>query len=480
MTMKSKRALHRSRTERELKTPRASNPERVKSRREDVPGAGDAAPVNRGAESRDLLTGLLTLDSFLEELRGRVAEARRRSRLTAVLYVGLNGVKRVNDSFGIQFGDILIRQAAARLLSAVRESDILARVGGVYFAVALEPFDTVEDALIVADRFVDILSETFNVFELADHPVGISANVGISLYPSHAKLPVDLIRYAAIALGEAGQQGANRVEVFDRERGEETRARIELEWMLRHSIDKREFALWFQPEIDLRTGRVIQREALLRWLHPQRGQIAPARFVPIAEETGLIVPLGNWVIREACLQAWKWQHTGNAGIGVAVNVSALQLAKPNFAGTVEVVLRETGLSGELLELELTESALMANFEKSVLELSRLRDCGISVVIDDFGVGYSSLSYLKELPVSGVKLDRSFLRDIESNRHTLPLLKSMVSLAHVLNMRVTAEGVETQAQLDAVRAIGFDTAQGYFLGMPAAISDREKASAASCP
>jgi diguanylate cyclase (GGDEF)-like protein len=407
-----------------------------------------------------------------------VAEARRHGRLTAVLYVGLNGVKRVNDTFGVQFGDILIRQAAGRLLAAVRENDLLARVGGVYFAVALEPFDSPEDALIVAERFLDILSETFNLFELADHPVGISANVGISLCPTHTKSPADLVRYAAIALGEAGQQGASRVEVFDQARGEETRARMELEWMLRHAIDKREFALWFQPEIDLRTGRVIQREALLRWLHPQRGQIPPVRFVPVAEETGLIVPLGNWVIREACLEAWKWQHTGDVGVGVAVNVSALQLAKPNFAGTVEVALRETGLSGQLLELELTESALMANFEKSVLELSRLRDCGISVVIDDFGVGYSSLSYLKELPVSGVKLDRSFLRDIESNSHTLPLLRGMVSLAHVLNMRVTAEGIETQAQLETVRAIGVDTAQGYFLGMPASRRGQEKASGAT--
>jgi diguanylate cyclase (GGDEF)-like protein len=479
MSMKSKRASHRLRGERDSKPPRANNTKQANSCEEDVAADGEAAPVNRGAESRDSLTGLLTLESFLEEVRGRVSEARRHGRLTGVLYVGLNDVKRVNDSFGVQFGDILIRQAAARLLSAVRETDILARVGGVYFAVALEPFDTAEDALIVADRFLDILSETFNLFELADHPVGISANVGVSLYPTHASSSVDLIRYAAIALGEAGQQGANRVEVFDRERSEETRARLELEWMLRHAIDKREFALWFQPEIDLRTGSVVQREALLRWLHPQRGQIAPARFVPVAEETGLIVPLGTWVIREACLAAWKWQHTDDAGIGVAVNVSALQLAKPNFAGTVEVVLRETGLSGELLELELTESALMANFEKSVLELSRLRDYGISVVIDDFGVGYSSLSYLKELPVSGVKLDRSFLRDIEENRHTLPLLNSMVSLAHVLNMRVTAEGVETQAQLDAVRAIGVDTAQGYFLGMPAAMNG-EKASGAVCP
>ena len=477
--MKSKRTLNRFRTEWDLETQRMKSTGEAESGGDDVSAAGERAPENSGAESRDRLTGLLTLESFLDAVRGRVLQARRHGRLTGVLYVGLNDVKRVNDTFGMQFGDILIRQAATRLRSAVRETGVRARVGGVNFAVALEPFDTVDDALIVADRFLDLLSETFNLFELADHPVGISANVGVSLYPTHARSSADLIRCAAMALGEAEQQGANRVEVFDRERGEETKARMELEWMLRRAIDKREFALWFQPEIDLRTGAIIQREALLRWLHPQLGQIAPARFVPIAEETGLIVPLGNWVIREACLEAWKWQHTGDAGIGVAVNVSALQLAKPNFAGTVQVVLRETGLSGELLELELTESALMANFEKSVLELSRLRDYGISVVIDDFGVGYSSLSYLKELPVSGVKLDRSFLRDIEGNRHTLPLLKSMVSLAHVLNMRVTAEGVETQAQLDAIRTIGVDTAQGYLLGMPAPMGG-EKASSAACP
>jgi EAL domain-containing protein (putative c-di-GMP-specific phosphodiesterase class I) len=244
-----------------------------------------------------------------------------------------------------------------------------------------------------------------------------------------------------------------------------------MEWMMRRALAEQEFALSYQPEISLESGRVVRREALLRW-NPRSGDpIPPAIFIPIAEQTRLILPLGDWVLAEACRTASDWQNGENQGVGVAVNVSALQLNRRDFTASVEAALEDAGLPGTLLELEMTESALMSNFEKTIREISNMRRMGVSVMIDDFGVGYSSLSYLKELPVSGVKLDRSFLRDLEENPNTLPLLRSIVSLAHGLHMRVTVEGVETQHQLDEVRKLGVDAVQGYLLGKPQAEASR---------
>jgi EAL domain-containing protein (putative c-di-GMP-specific phosphodiesterase class I) len=334
----------------------------------------------------------------------------------------------------------------------------------VNFALALEPFEALEDAINIAQRLLDILGETFSLIELAEHHIGLSANAGISIFPTHGRTPEDLLHEAAGALTEATNRGPNTIEVFSPARREESKIRLELEWMMRKALTEQEFALSYQPEIDLKTGRIARREALLRWNRQAADPIAPATFIPIAEQTGLIVPLGAWVLAEACRAARDWQNGETPGVGVAVNVSAVQLNRSDFAASVESALEEAMLPGRLLELELTESALMAN-EKTIREVSKLRSLGVSVVIDDFGVGYSSLSYLKELPVNGVKLDRSFLRDLQRNPNTLPILRSIVALAHGLNMRVTVEGVETSHELDEVRKLGVDAAQGYLLGKP---------------
>jgi diguanylate cyclase (GGDEF)-like protein len=413
----------------------------------------------------DALTGLPRDDLFLERVRSAINQAARSGRMTAVINIGLNDVKRVNDSFGSRLGDLLIRQAAFRLYSAARQSDSLARVGGVNFAIVLEPFDSVDEAINISQRLLDILGETFSLIELTEHHVGLSANAGIGIYPAHAASAEDLLEQAASALTEAVRRGPNTIELFSPERREESKVRLEMEWMMRRALAEQEFALSYQPEVALDNGRIVRHEALLRWSPRPGDSIPPATFIPIAEQTGLIVPIGNWVLTEACRTASEWQHGENNGVGVAVNVSALQLNRRDFTMSVEAALEDAGLPGALLELEMTESALMSNFEKTTREISNLRELGVSVMIDDFGVGYSSLSYLKELPVSGVKLDRSFLRDLEENPNTLPLLRSIVSLAHGLNMRVTVEGVETRHQLDEVQKLGVDAVQGYLLGRP---------------
>jgi diguanylate cyclase (GGDEF)-like protein len=435
-----------------------------------------------GMHGFDALTGLALNDRFLDQVRFQIAAARRRGLMTAVIYIALNDIKRLNDGFGVRFGDILIRQAAFRLHAAVRQSDSLARVGGIHFAVVLEPFEELAEAINTAQRLLDIMGETFSLFEIAEHPVGISASVGISAYPGPAESAEELLNNASIASSEAARRGLNQIEVFSLQRQEESRARLEMEWMVRRALDKREFTILYQPEIDLLSNRVVRQEALLRLEQTDVGQISPATFIPLAEQTGLIVPLGDWVLREACKAAAEWQVEGEPGIGVGVNVSTLQLIRPDFTGTVEAALEEARLRGELLELEITESAIMANPKKSISDIRHLRDKGVSVVIDDFGVGYSSLSYLRELPVSGVKLDRSFLRDLRNNPNTLPFLHSIVSLAHCLKMRVTVEGVETPEELNAVKHLGVDAVQGFLLGRPRfaeKVDKQDRASSATC-
>lgn len=430
-----------------------------------IDGRENTLQATASAHFYDALTGLPRYDLFLERVRGAINQAARSGRMTAVINIGLNDVKRVNDSFGSRLGDLLIRQAAFRLYAAARQSDSLARVGGVNFAIVLEPFDSVDEAINISQRLLDILGETFSLIELTEHHVGLSANAGIGIYPAHAASAEELLEHAASALTEAMQRGPNTIELFSPERREESKVRLEMEWMMRRALAAQEFALSYQPEIALKSGRVVRREALLRWTPRAGDSIPPATFIPIAEQTGLIVPLGNWVLAEACRTANEWQHGENKGVGVAVNVSALQLNRRDFTMSVEAALEDSGLPGTLLELEMTESALMSNFEKTIREISNMRRLGVSVMIDDFGVGYSSLSYLKELPVSGVKLDRSFLRDLEENPNTLPLLRSIVSLAHGLNMRVTVEGVETRQQLDEIQKLGVDAVQGFLLGKP---------------
>lgn len=427
----------------------------------------------------DSLTGLPLRDLFLEQVRNVINHASRSGKMTAIINIGLNDVKRVNETFGPRLGDVLIRQAAFRLYAAARQSDALARVGGVNFALALEPFEAIEDAINIAQRLLDILGETFSLIELGEHHIGLSANAGISVFPKHGRTPEELLHEAASALTEATNRGPNGIELFSPERREESKVRLELEWMMRRALAEQEFALSYQPEVDLKTGRVGRREALLRWSRPTGEIISPATFIPIAEQSGLIVPLGAWVLAEACRAAKDWQHGELEGVGVAVNVSALQLNRRDFTPCVEAALEEAMLPGRLLELELTESALMANFDNTIREVSKLRSLGVSVVIDDFGVGYSSLSYLKELPVSGVKLDRSFLRDLQRNPNTLPILRSIVALAHGLKMRVTVEGVETSQELDEIRKLGVDAVQGYLLGRPELQEGETRAARTGC-
>ena len=429
-----------------------------------APGPLLNSAVGTSTANYDPLTGLPLTELFLRHVHSLIETAKRRRASTAVVEIGLSDVKRIGDTFGPRFGDLLIRQAGFRLHSALKPNDVLGRVGRVNFAIALEPFDSLEDPLNVAQRFLALLDETFSLIELSEHNVRLSASAGISLYPAHGDTAEDLLYKASLALSQAGNSPGNRVEVFSPERREESKLRLKMEWMMRHALEQREFDLFYQPEFDLHNEGIVRREALLRWNRAPGGPYSPSTFIPVAEQTGLIIPLGKWVLTEACRRAREWQAQ-ESGVGVAVNVSPVQLGQPEFASHVKSTLADAGLAPELLELELTESTIMADFRRSLAEITELRELGVSVVIDDFGVGYSSLTYLKELPVTGVKLDRSFLRDLQRNQNTLPILRSIVSLAHGLHMRVTVEGVETEQELEEVRRLGVDTAQGFLLGRP---------------
>lgn len=431
------------------------------------------ADIETPKTNYDPLTGLPLTELFLQHVQSLIESANRRGRFTAIIEIGLSDVKRIGDTFGPRFGDVLIRQAGFRLHSALKPNDVLGRVGRVNFAIALEPFDSVEDLLNVAQRFLAILDETFSLIELSEHHVRLSASAGISVYPKHATAAEDLLYQASLALSQAGTSPANRIEIFSPERREESKLRLKMEWMMKRALEQGEFDLSYQPEIDLHSDTIVRREALLRWNRTPGGPHAPSSFIPVAEQTGLIVPLGSWVLEEACRRAREWQSS-ELGVGVAVNVSPVQLDQPDFAHAVAAILAAVRLPPPLLELELTESAIMANFRRSLLEITRLREMGVTVVIDDFGVGYSSLTYLKELPVTGVKLDRSFLRDLQRNPNTLPILRSIVSLAHGLRMRVTVEGVETGDELEEIRRLGVDAAQGFLLGRPESHPSERKA------
>jgi diguanylate cyclase (GGDEF)-like protein len=388
-----------------------------------------------------------------------LATSLRENENVVLLWIDLDRFKAVNDSLGHGIGDALIRQVAERLRSCAGRNALLARIGGDEFAIILNASDTRDDAERCAQS---IASELQAAFQVEEYELFVTASIGISMYPEHARTAVELQQKADTAMYRAKSRGKNGYAFFEEHFESGARARLSMETSLRRALQNRELELYYQPQVKL-DGQLLGMEALIRWNHPKRGLVSPAEFIPIAEETGLIVPIGSWVIREACRQSAAWQTQG-LNIKVAVNVSALQFY---FSGLVEIVrtaLAVYNLKPEWLELELTESLIMRNAEDSRRELQRLRELGVSVAIDDFGTGYSSLSYLQKLPVDLLKIDRSFLQEIDVSS-TCALIQAITQVAHSLGLRVAAEGVETHSQLQAVRRIGVDLAQGFLFGKP---------------
>ncbi len=412
----------------------------------------------------DALTGLPNRPLFLDRLRQALARAERRENSVAVLFMDLDGFKRINDSLGHEVGDRLLVAVAGRLGAGVRLADTVARFGGDEFVILLEDIASAGEAIRAAERIAEELRAPF---VLAGEEVTVTTSVGIALNATGRDRPEDLLRDADSAMYEAKKKGKARYEVFDPSMNERAVARLRLENDLRRALERDEFAVHYQPEVSLESGEVIGAEALVRWKHPARGLVYPEEFVPLAEETGLIVPIGWRVLREACRQARRWQdQRASASLPkMSVNLSARQLTHPGLVEDVAGVLRASRLEARDLILEVTESGLMGDVETSVAILRRLKDLGVRIAVDDFGKGYSSLYYLKCLPIDILKADRSFVGGLGTDGKDEGIVRVVIELAHTLGLEVVAEGVESGEQLEHLREVGCDLAQGFYFWRP---------------
>jgi diguanylate cyclase (GGDEF)-like protein/PAS domain S-box-containing protein len=417
----------------------------------------------------DALTGLPNRTLLLDRLDQAVARTRRHDEAIAVLFLDLDNFKLVNDSLGHAAGDEVLVIAARRLCHAVREGDTIARFGGDEFVVVLGHPLTLGDAVDVAGRMAAAIAEPLVV---DGRELNIAVSIGIAFGCDASVDRDELLRHADIALYRAKAKGKNRYDVFDETMHDAVLKRIELDADLRHAIDREEFVLYYQPTISLETGAILGVEALIRWQHPERGLVSPAEFIPIAEETGLILPLGDWILRTACRQGARWlaASRGLARFTLSVNLSSRQFAQPGLVQQIAAVLEETGFPAECLALEITETDAMGDAESTVHRLRELKALGVQLAVDDFGTGYSSLAYLKRFPVDVLKIDRSFVSGIETDAVDMAIVTATVSLARALGLRVVAEGVETPDQLARLRDVDCDGAQGYLFARPLPADD----------
>lgn len=409
----------------------------------------------------DPITGLPNRHAFNERLAFALARVDRQGGSAGLLLLDLDNFKIVNDTLGHHSGDILLRVVARRLLECLRSGDVLCRIGGDEFAVILETTGPT-DGEGVAERILSALTAPFDVDV---HEIYVTASVGISRYPEDARDLETLTRNADTAMYQAKGKGKNAFERFRPELDQRVQKRLSLENSLRKAVERGELMLYYQPQVSLKDGRLVGLEALLRWKHPDVGLISPAEFIPVAEDSGLIVPIGRWVLRTACRQVATWRDAGLGPINVSVNLSVRQTRDPHLLHDILDVLRETGVRPGQLELEITESVLMDNVNVNVDLLTRLRYEGIRLAIDDFGTGYSSMAYLKRFPIDQVKIDRTFVRDIPGNGDDEAITSAIIAMAHNLGLSVVAEGVETAAQLDFLRGAGCDIMQGYYFAEP---------------
>ncbi|MGQ0656071.1 MAG: EAL domain-containing protein [Betaproteobacteria bacterium] len=410
----------------------------------------------------DPLTGLPNRSLFRDRLEHGLAQAQRSGRPLALLFVDLDRFKMVNDTLGHATGDKLLQQAATRLKECLRSDDTVARFGGDEFGMILLGLAQPGDAGLVAQKINALLARPF---ELDGHTAFVSASIGITLYPDDATGAEALSMNADAAMYRAKENGRNGYQFFTPEMNERARQRMELEAALRKALERGELRLHFQPKVDLASGAICGLEALLRWAHPERGLVSPAEFVPVLEETGLILQAGEWVIREACRQIREWQRAGVKVPPVAVNLSARQFQQANLEQLIGEALRQSGVEPALLKLEITESFLMNDPEGAERTLRRLKQTGVKLSVDDFGTGYSSLAYLRRFPLDELKIDRAFIRDVVANPDDAAITLAVISLAHSLNLRVVAEGVETEAQLNLLALHSCDEIQGYHFSKP---------------
>ncbi|MBI3480463.1 MAG: EAL domain-containing protein [Nitrosomonadales bacterium] len=411
------------------------------------------------------LTNLPNRQFFLEKLEQDIARAQRDDSLVAVLSINLDQFKQINDSFGHPMGDVLLQVVAERLKKQARTGDTLAHMGVDEFGFVMPGIGSAQATADAAQRLIDLFAR--EPVLLGDNEVFVTTCIGIALYPLDGVDANTLLKNADAALHHAKDEGRSSFQYYAKQMNESAWHRLTKEMELRRALERNEFVLYYQPKVELAGGKIIGMEALLRWQSPEWGLVVPGEFIPLLEETGLILPVGEWVLRAACKQARAWQQLSLPAIRIAVNISALQFRQVDLAGIILDIFKENDLDPNLgmLEFELTESLLMKNADRTIATLNRLHELGIRFSIDDFGTGYSSLSYLKRFPISTLKIDQSFVRDILSNNDDAAIVSAIIALGHSLGLNVIAEGVETLGQLNHLQKIGCDEVQGYLFSRP---------------
>jgi diguanylate cyclase (GGDEF)-like protein len=412
----------------------------------------------RNANRSDALTGLPNRVALTEVAELAVAAAALRNTQLALLVLDVDRLKSINDSLGHRVGDELLLELSVRLSKVLRRNDTLARLAGDVFTILATELRSARDAEAIAEKVIEALQQKFTAGSVEIHP---SVSIGISMFPLDGESFEVLLRRASAAMHYTKDSARGGFRFYAAEMSSFTDDRLALESELRRAMEVGELTLHYQPKVDIATNRVRSAEALIRWHHPTRGLVPPMVFIPVAEETGLIVPLGEWVLRQACQQVRSWIDAGMTPVRVAVNLSAKQFRHADLAAVVKSALDDANLEPGFIELELTESAVMHNPELSAATLQTLSAMGVHISIDDFGTGYSSLSYLRRFPLDKLKIDRSFIRDLMKNPDDVSIVRAIISLAHSLRLRVVAEGVETAEQLDFLRDLGCDQYQGFF-------------------
>jgi diguanylate cyclase (GGDEF)-like protein/PAS domain S-box-containing protein len=410
----------------------------------------------------DALTRLPNRTLLLSRLRQAIAHTQRSNETLAVMFLDVDRFKTINDTLGHPAGDVLLQQVGRRLTETLRIGDTVARAGGDEFLVLVPGLHSPEEARPVAEHILATLSAPFSV---GGQTLRVTGSVGLSICPRDAVDVESLIKFADTALYLAKEQGRNTFRFFSPDLDARVRARMHLENDLRTAVDHDQFVLQYQPQIELATGRIIGAEALLRWLHPQRGLLLPGAFIPVAEETGLILPIGEWALRAACLQARAWREEGRRRLRIAVNISGRQLNGADIVGTVRRILAETGCDARVLGLEITESAVMEDPREAITLIRALHELGIEITIDDFGTGYSSMAYLKRFALDRLKIDGTFVHGIPNDKDDVAIVQATIALARQFRLKVTAEGVETAAQRSFLEAHDCDAIQGFLVSVP---------------
>jgi diguanylate cyclase (GGDEF)-like protein/PAS domain S-box-containing protein len=436
----------------------------------DVSAARVASLEMSRVAQHDVLTNLPNRALFNDRLSQAISLAERQSKQLAVLFVDLDQFKRINDSLGHSVGDRLLRSVARRLVACVRRTDTVSRLGGDEFLILLSQIEHSEDAAITARK---ILRAVAAPHVIDSKSLDVNVSIGGSTYPADAQNAETLVSYADVAMYEAKQQGRNSYQFFRTDMRARMATRVALERDLRCALGRNEFTLHYQPKVNFQTGQCTGMEALLRWQHPERGLLSAATFVPIAEECGLIVAIGQWVLLEACRQARAWSDLGLKVVPVAVNVSAVEFRARDFLSGIRAVLIATGLDPQNLELELTEGVLMQDAESAVVTLLALKAMGVKLAVDDFGTGFSSFTYLRRFPVDTLKVDKSFVHEITEDSDGTTIVNAMINIGKSLKQRVVAEGVDTRSQLDFLQRHGCNEGQGYYFSQPVTAEEVEK-------